>query len=356
MTYMRTTMDKRKSLYDISWQVPEEVYRSDRALSYSTLAKFKRSGFNELHHLFDKVESPSLTFGSAVDSIITGGEEEFNERFLVAKFPPVRDSILPIVKDLFVSKYKTYARLQDIPDKEVIDCAVMYNFQNNWKPETRARVIKEEASEYYNLLHLSVGKTIISTELYQDICNTVDSLRNSKATKWYFQKNNPWDGVERFYQLKFKTQINGIWYRCMVDLIIVDHNTKTIIPVDLKTSFKAEWDFFKSFIDWDYHIQARLYWRIIRAVLDSDPIFKEYKLENYRFIVANKSTLKPLVWEFDKTRALGPLTYGKAGQIVFPDPETIGRELYTYLSENRSVPIGIDELNPNSIDYWLNTL
>ena len=79
-----------KSLYDISWQVTEEEYRADKALSYSTLAKFKRSGFNGLNNLFDKVETPSLTFGSAVDSIITGGEEEFNERFFVAKFLPCK--------------------------------------------------------------------------------------------------------------------------------------------------------------------------------------------------------------------------------------------------------------------------
>lgn len=356
MTYMKTAMSENKSLYDISWQVTEKEYRENKALSYSTLAKFKRLGFNELNHLFDKIESPSLTFGSAVDSIITGGKEEFDERFLVAKFPSVRDSIVAIVKGLFANFKDNFSNIKDIPDDVVINYAAQYNFQNNWKPETRARVIKEEGCEYYKLLYISEDKTILDTDTYQEICNAVDALRNSPATKWYFQPDNPWDNIQRFYQLKFRTQLNGIWYRCMADLIIVDHNTKTIIPIDLKTSFKAEWDFYKSFIDWDYHIQARLYWRIIRDVLDKDPVFKDYKLEDYRFIVVCKSTLKPLVWEFDKTQSVGAITYGKLNQIVFPDPETIGRELYTYLSENRSVPIDIDELNPNSISYWLNTL
>ena len=31
-----------KSLKDISWLVTEEVYRADKALSYSTISKFKR--------------------------------------------------------------------------------------------------------------------------------------------------------------------------------------------------------------------------------------------------------------------------------------------------------------------------
>lgn len=351
---MKTAMVK--SLYDISWQVPEKEYREDKALSHSTLAKFKRSGFNELNHLFDKVESPSLTFGSAVDSIITGGEDEFNERFLVAESPSVRDSILPIAKDLFASQSKTYTKLNDIPDKIIIDCAAKYSYQNNWKPETRAKVIREEASEYYRLLYIASDKTILDTRTYQDVCNSVEALRGNPSTKWYFEPDNPWDNVQRFYQLKFKTQLNGIWYRCMADLIIVDHNNKTIIPVDLKTSFKPEWDFYKSFMDWDYQIQARLYWRIIRKVLDSDPVFKDYKLLDYRFIVVNKSTLKPLVWEFGKTQTLGTITCGRLNQIGLPDPEAIGKELYTYLSENPSVPNNIDELNPNSIDNWLDTL
>ena len=31
-----------KSLKDVSWQVSEEIYRADSALSYSTLARYDR--------------------------------------------------------------------------------------------------------------------------------------------------------------------------------------------------------------------------------------------------------------------------------------------------------------------------
>ena len=40
-----------QKLSDISWQVPESEYRRDKALSYSTLAKFDREGFNKLDSL-----------------------------------------------------------------------------------------------------------------------------------------------------------------------------------------------------------------------------------------------------------------------------------------------------------------
>ena len=88
---------KTKSFKDISWQVTEDEYRDDSAYSYSTLATFVREGFGGLKSLFDKKETKSLTFGSAVDAIITGGEDEFRNKFLVGNFPEVPDSVLKIL-------------------------------------------------------------------------------------------------------------------------------------------------------------------------------------------------------------------------------------------------------------------
>lgn len=340
-----------KSLKEISWNVPEEVYRVDHALSYSTLAKFKRSGFNELEHLFDRIETPSLTFGSAVDSIITGGEEEFESRFMVAEFPSVPDSIITIVKSLFDSYSTIYITLGAIPDNDIINTASQFNYQNNWKPETRAKVIKEKGSAYYKLLYLSKDKTILDTATNLDIRKTVDVLRDSPATRWYFASDNPFENVERLYQLKFKATLNGIEYRCMADLLIVDYDRKVIIPVDLKTSGKPEWDFYKSFVDWRYDIQARLYWRIIRDNLDRDPYFRDFKLLDYRFIVANRRTLTPLIWECEFTQQKGLV---KFNDVTFEDPEDIGKELHTYLTSSLSVPIGINLKEPNSLTEWLN--
>ena len=339
-----------KSLKEISWDVPEEVYRQDSALSYSTLAKFKRSGFNELEHLFDRIETPSLTFGSAVDSIITGGEDEFNSRFMVAEFPSMPDSIITIVKCLFDSYNNQYRTLESIPDKEVIEVAAQFNYQNNWKPETRAKVIKEKGSAYYRLLYLSRDKTILDTATNIDVRKAVEALRNSSTTRWYFAPDNPFENVERLYQLKFKATLNGIEYRCMADLLLIDYDKKEIIPIDLKTSGKPEWDFYKSFIDWSYQIQARLYWRIIRDNLDRDPYFKDFKLLDYRFIVVNRKTLIPLVWECEFTQQKGLI---KFNDVEFEDPEDIGKELHTYLTSNLSVPIGINLEGTNSLTEWL---
>lgn len=241
-----------KDLKRISWVCSEEEYRADPAYSYSTLAKYNREGFNKLNTLFDKVESPSLTFGSAVDSIITGGEEEFNERFFVADFPEIQDSQRKIVDTLYKDFGNTYQSLLEIPDSTIINYTEQLKFQLNWKPETRVKVLRNDCSYYYNLLLVSEGKTVLDNNTYTDVLDCVDALKGSDATKWYFAKDNPFDGINRYYQLKFKGEYEDISLRCMADLIVVDTLNKAIYPCDLKTSSHYEWDFPKSFIDWRY--------------------------------------------------------------------------------------------------------
>lgn len=346
-----------KKLYEISWDVDEPTYRADEALSYSTIAKFAREGFNKLNTLFDKLDTPSLVFGSAVDALITGGQEEFDNEFMVADFPPVTDSVLKMVKAAFDRWSGEYTTLNDVPTKDLIDLSEELSYQLNWKPETRARVVKEQGNEYYSLMYAAGDKKILDTFTKEQVDAAVDALKTKKATRFFFSPNNPFDQRwVREYQLKFKATFNGVNYRCMADLLLVDHENKIVYPIDLKTSSHTEWDFFESFVQWRYDIQARLYWRIIRDNMVRDPVYKDYELADYRFIVVNKKTLTPLVWKFEDTKKIGTLTYGKRQQIELQDPFDLGEELNTYLSLRPEVPAGIEIVESNSITSWLNTI
>lgn len=349
---------REKSLKEISWDVPESEYREDSALSYSMLATYERGGFNCLEQLYDKKETPSLTFGSAVDALITGGQDEFDDKFIVADFPDTPDTIIKIVKDCFREFHITHRNLSDIPDTEIIGRAATYNYQNNWKPETRAKVIKEKGEEYYNLLFLAEDKTILSNDVYNEVLAAVRALKESPSTERFFRPDDPFDdSIERLYQLKFKATLGRTNYRCMADLLIVDYANKIIYPKDLKTSSHYEWDFYKSFIDWNYQIQARLYWRIIRDNLDRDPYFKDFTLADYEFIVVNKVSLVPLTWVFHDTTTRGTIVVGRPTHpIELRDPEDIGNELRIYLAERPQVPFGIVIGGSNNLTDWLNKL
>ena len=344
--------EERKSLYDISWKVTEEEYRKSPALSYSTIARFHRDGFDGLDKLFDKIESPSLIFGSMVDVLITGGQEEFDSLFVVAEFPSLPDSQINVIKYLFERNSENYNKLSDIPDNLIIAATEVLEFQRNWKPETRSKVIKENGVEYYNLLYISIGKTLISTKDYQDAQECVNALKTHSFTAEFFEPDNPFDKtIEKFYQLKFQGEYENIKLRCMADLIIVNHENKTIRPIDLKTSFKKEWNFPSSFIQWCYWIQAQLYWYIIRQNLDNNDIYKDYELLDYQFIVISNNSKIPLVWEYPDTKAVVNCYYSGNGGIECKNWREIVKELNYYLTIKPILPIGIGRIN--NIIKWL---
>jgi hypothetical protein len=339
----------RKSLKEISWLVTELEYRQDPALSYSTLAKFEREGCGSLDKLFDRVDTPSLQFGSLVDTLMTGTQEEFDEHFMVAQLDnSLSDTLITITKTLFEKWNTVYSSVTDIPDDYLIETISEIQWNNHWQAKTRAKKIKEDCSGYYKLLYLSRGKTIIDTFTYQDALNCVDKLKSAPSTRFYFEQDNVFDdSIERLYQLKFKATFDNVDYRCMADLLVVLHDKKVIVPVDLKTSYKQEYDFYKSFVEWRYDIQARLYWNIIRANLDKDDYFKDFKLADYRFIVINRKSLNPLVWNFDKTQSLEEIT--TKNNTILRHPFEIGKQLKRYLEEKPVVPDGIELIKPNEI-------
>lgn len=341
-------MEIIKELKDISWLVPEKTYRADPALSYSTLAKFEREGFNKLDHLFDSISTQSLLEGSMVDCLITGSKEEFDDLYYVADFPSVGEKELQVVNNLYSSHHSSCEQFSYIPHDDILAAINSIGWQKNWRDDTRVRVLSERVAMYYNLRIQAVGKTVVDRKTYDRVIAMVRALKTSPATQRYFTDNDPLSPIRRYYQLKFKAKFKGVNYRCMADLIVTDYKNKKIIPCDLKTSGHKEWDFQDSFKQWLYVHQSRLYWRIIKANLMNDPYFKDFTLENYRFIVVNKESLTPLVWEFPLTKMAGTLI-DKEGK-EYRDPFEIGKELQGYLNCKPRVPVGIDIEGINAID------
>lgn len=340
-------MEIKKELKDIAWNVTEEQYRADPALSYSTLARYEREGFNNLDHLFDHISSPSLTLGSCVDTLITGSQEEFDKLFYVADIPSIGDKEKAVADSLFSQYSNQYTSFVDIPFDAVLSEANAQSYYKNWKDDTRVRVLTERCAIYYAVKANSEGKTIVDLDTYYKVMAMVKALKESPATCGYFADNDPMSPVRRYYQLKYRANIKGVDYRCMMDEALVDYEDKKIIPIDLKTSGHHEWDFQDSFCQWDYMIQARLYWLLLRLNLDKDSYFKDFTLENYRFIVVNKDTLTPLVWEFPLTKVSGTLVDDKGNE--YRDPLEIGAELRSYLDNKPQVPNGIDMTGVNTI-------
>ena len=209
----------RKSLYEISWKVEEPEYRQDPALSYSTLARYEREGFEHLDKLFERVESPSLLFGSCVDTLLTDGEKAFAEQYFISDIPKMSPTAEPIVKEIYSQFHDSYTNINDIPESELMPILSQYGYKgnSNWGTKAKCDAIRKDGAQYYQTMFMAGKKTIVSQDMYNKVFACVRALKDSPQTKVYFKDNDPYDDMERFYQLKFKGSLGGGEYRGMAD-------------------------------------------------------------------------------------------------------------------------------------------
>lgn len=285
-------MSERKSLKDISWLVDETTYRNDNALSYSKLSSFFKQGPKALIST-EKVDTPALRFGSLVDTILTA-PEEFDDKFYVADIDKFSDTIRKIVEDLFNPEIESIGLIDDATILMVLD---NYQYQTNWKSQTRIDKVVALGEDYYTVLRYSTDKIVISPKEFEEAQQCVMTLKTHPFTYQIFDCN---EDEEIFYQLKFKHTSGQINVRIMTDVIKVNHKEKWIQPYDLKTTGKNEEEFEKSFVDWNYWIQSGMYARVIAKNVAKDDYFSEFNILPFKFIVINRANLTPLVWEVNE--------------------------------------------------------
>jgi len=172
-------MSNHPDFRDLAWDVSEEVYRADPALSYSKISRFLREGIGKIDNLDDKVTSASLTFGSLVDCLFTA-PEEFPERYVVANEDNVPSGKLKDVIDLLLSS-TTYAKVVEVPEEEIhracIECK--YYIDDRYKSSRLKNV--HGCAEYFDAVRKTQGKNIITQDQLDKAMACVNALRANKG-------------------------------------------------------------------------------------------------------------------------------------------------------------------------------
>lgn len=285
-----------KNFKDLSLLISEPEYRKLGGFSYSMLSKFQRESNPKSLIDTTKQDSESLRFGSLVDCLLTE-PETFEDRFIVTTLKSPPQNLINILQYILekVEPNIKYEKLSVALKMEALD---NFEYGSTWLQSTRIKRL-DEYSSYYDLLRNSLGKTIVTEEEFTLAKECIKTLKTHPFTQFYMDDEPAFeDAKDRFYQLKFSSTYKENLIRCMFDKIIIDHTSKTIQPIDLKTSSKREEDFFKSALDWNYYLQATMYTQILLDNILKDEYYKDFTILPFKFIVINKFSRSPLVWTY----------------------------------------------------------
>lgn len=169
------------------------------------------------------------------------------------------------------------------------------------------------------------------------------------------------NGIEYLYQMKIffniLVEIKGDEYeiemKSMPDLVVVNHNDKTIQPVDLKTSSAPAYDFPDNFIKFRYDIQASVYTCALDHLIDKIPEYTDYQILPYLFVDISREDKVPLVFNYDP-RSESQKDGLAFGEYKYKDWVDYLTEMIEYENEKAKVPSYLVLDKPNDIIEILN--
>lgn len=336
-----------KEFKQLLWDVTEQEYRQDEAISYSMISRFIKDGYSAIPVIKESISTQSLTLGSALDCMVTEGVNAYNEKYYISNCNPTNKTET-VIEEIF-----KYVPNEDTLEDAIIKCGNtledIFDNVDFYKGKTfkyKIQVISEKAQYYKDLQEANKhNQIIINNQVDKDTVTMYNSMvMNPLVNDIFFGKH---EGTEKFFQAKFRCLIDNVPFRCMFDLLIVKHKDKKIIPVDLKSTSTPPYEFFNSFVKWNYQIQVREYTRILKEVLKGTE-FEEYTITDYLYVVVNKNFSSPVVYKIGINHLEGNI---EIDGNVMEDPIEKGKILYKELMRNKDTLFEYpEEVNPLKIN------
>lgn len=279
----------------------EEYFATD-AISRSLLMELRKhplcakrmieEGMNET--------SDALRLGDAFDCMMFDHESVFNERFHVMQlYNPHTNGATNLGK--FMNK--CIENIEGIIFDQ-ISYVDLYSFaydecgiKNPKKIDFTSDFVGSIGEDYLREIVLSHGKIVIEKQEYDNLVLMQRILRSNPYFGKYFVneliKNQMHYRISETEEVIY--QLVVLWDDCkvMLDIVYINHETKTIKPIDLKTTSVKNHEVEATVIKYDYVYQAGMYhlgvshWRDIN--------YPDYSIDNFSFIFAEKSiTFAPI--------------------------------------------------------------
>lgn len=338
-----------KSLKDYSLNVSEEEYHAYPAWSYSLIARYAKEGFSSIATIHDPIAATSsMEFGSLFDCIITDGEN-LNNRYVVSDTtPPPAEKL---VYDNLLKK--TNEPFAEIPQEMLITAIEDTGYSSKYKKLDTQLSHLNEFSEYYDVRR--TGRKAVSREDMDDALQMASNFKSNPFIKKLF--GDPYN-TEYIFQLQLVANMNvkgkKAKVKCMLDAVTINHEDKTIQPIDFKTSAMPAYDWPENFIKFRYDIQASLYTSVLRTVINAHDEYKDYTILPFVFCDISRTDKQPVSYVYD------PCSEDQADGLSFKEYRyknwrELLAEIIDYEESDATVPTGIVLDDANDLVAILNS-
>lgn len=267
-------------------------------VSISSLNLLAFSPVNYVKHILEPEDGDTNYFrkGSMLDCLLTE-PNEFNNRYAISRITPPGGMLGEFIK-VYLHLIDRDAALSE----DTIRRAAYAD--SGFKIKYESVIKKFEAQEIQNYIKFALeskGKTIVSEEEHTEAINMYNKLLRDPHIQKYLVTlpSNPLIDDCNQLKIEWKIEVEGKIYDCIsiLDKVLVDHNSKTIIPIDIKSTGKNVYSFSSSYIKYGYFRQAAFYLEAIKYWAKENE-WEDYTIEPFRFIVVETHTTnKPLIYK-----------------------------------------------------------
>ena len=267
----------------------EEFYNGDYNFSYTSLNKllFSPKLFYKDYILKEREEKTDkhLIEGKLLHLLILE-PEKLHEKFSIVPNKVPSDNVRKVLNDL---KKRVVGDLKDL-GPEILEVLKEHNLYQSFKEDEKrlSKIQTTENADYFQFL-LESGKDIIDNDILQRAMDRVQIIKDNKQVMdLLFHQTTDFelDPIETYNEkyLECELKEHNFGLKGYVDRYIIDHETKQITIVDIKTTSKSLDKFAETVDFYNYWMQAVIY--ITLVIKSSEKDISDYKI-NFNFVVVD---------------------------------------------------------------------
>lgn len=263
----------------------EVDYRKYEAYNYSGLKLFAENPYSYYNKYILKQKeeeglSDSVKIGMLVDCLLLE-KERFNEKFSITVCDKPVGQMGDFIDELWVitQRFTDENGVITVSMKERLEFAFDVFKQKNpnkFKGKDFSYVVENFRIEdkngnspelYYINLIKEFGKITVDQKTYDKAEKIVNNILNGKYTNKLFLPSRT---KELKYQTAIVSTIDGVEVKGLIDIIEIDHTAKTVLGIDLKTTWQMT-NFSFNFKKMGYYLQASLYHSLLsQYIIDNN--------------------------------------------------------------------------------------